>query len=206
MELHETLRAYRRYAGVYDVAFGALFASGRREAVRRVNDRPRQRVLEVGVGTGLSLPLFRADARVTGIDVSPEMLAKAREKVARLKLAQVEAILEADAERLDFADDGFDAVLALYVVSVVSDPARFGAEVRRVCKPGGRIVIVNHFSSEQGPMRRVERALAPFAGRVGFHADFPLDRFLRESGFRVAERKPVNLFGYWTLLVCVNEK
>jgi phosphatidylethanolamine/phosphatidyl-N-methylethanolamine N-methyltransferase len=205
MKLDDTLRTYRRYAGFYDIVFGAVFASGRREAVRRVNDRPNQRILEVGVGTGLSLPLFRADARVTGIDVSPEMLDKAREKVTRLRLTQVEMIREMDAERLDFAADSFDAVLALYVVSVVSDPARFGAEIRRVCRPGGRIVIVNHFSSEAGPMRRLEQALAPFAGKIGFHADFPLDRFLAASGFTVAERKPVNLLGYWTLLVCVNE-
>jgi phosphatidylethanolamine/phosphatidyl-N-methylethanolamine N-methyltransferase len=206
VNLEETLRTYRRYAGWYDLVFGAPFADGRREAVRIANNRPGQRILEVGVGTGLSLPLFRADARVTGIDVSPDMLAKARDKVAQLRLAQVEAIEEADAERLGFADDRFDAAIALYVVSVVSDPARFGAELRRVCKPGGRIVIVNHFAKTRGPMRAVEQALAPFAGRIGFHPDFSLDGFLRASGFQVRAARPVNLLGYWTLLDCVNEK
>jgi phosphatidylethanolamine/phosphatidyl-N-methylethanolamine N-methyltransferase len=202
MKLDDTIQAYRRYAGYYDVVFGAVFAAGRREAVRRVNDRPGQRILEVGVGTGLSLPLFRRDALVTGIDVSPDMLAKARGRVARLNLAQVEAIREMDAERLEFPDASFDGVLALYVASVVSDPARFGAELKRVCKPGGRIVIANHFSSAGGAMKWFETRLAPFAGRLGFHADFPLDRFLAASGLAPIERRPVNLFGYWTLLVC----
>jgi phosphatidylethanolamine/phosphatidyl-N-methylethanolamine N-methyltransferase len=206
MNIDDTLRTYRRYAGWYDFAFGAPFAAGRNEAVRLINDRPGQRILEVGVGTGLSLPLFRRDARVTGIDVSPQMLAKARDKVARMGLTQVQAIHEADAEKLDFPDNSFDAVLALYVVSVVSDPATFGAEVRRVCWPGGRIVIVNHFSRTSGPMRWVEQRLAPFAGRIGFHPDFALDKFLGSSGFRVRATQPVNLFGYWTLLDCVNEK
>jgi phosphatidylethanolamine/phosphatidyl-N-methylethanolamine N-methyltransferase len=206
MNLDDTLRTYRRYAGWYDLVFGAPFADGRREAVRLANNRPDQRILEVGVGTGLSLPLFRRDARVTGIDVSPHMLAKARDKVTRLRLSQIEAIEEADAERLSYADDRFDAAIALYVVSVVSDPARFGAELRRVCKPGGRIVIVNHFARTSGPMRAAEQALAPFAGRIGFHPDFSLDRFLRASGFQVREARRVNLFGYWTLLDCINEK
>jgi phosphatidylethanolamine/phosphatidyl-N-methylethanolamine N-methyltransferase len=204
MELDATLRTYRRYAGWYDVVFGAAFEAGRREAVRRVNDAPNQRILEVGVGTGLSLPLYRRDARVVGIDVSPEMLAKARDKVARLGLTQIEAISEGDAERLRYSDGSFDAVMALYVASVVSDVARFGAELRRVCKPGGRIVIVNHFSQVAGPLRAVEQALAPFAGRIGFHADFALEPFLRASGLKVHEARPVNLFGYWTLLDCVN--
>jgi phosphatidylethanolamine/phosphatidyl-N-methylethanolamine N-methyltransferase len=174
--------------------------------VRLANDAPNQRILEIGVGTGLSLPLFRGDARVVGIDISPEMLAKARDKVARLGLRQVEAIEHADAEHLSYADNSFDAAVAMYVASVVSDPARFGAELRRVCKPGGRIVIVNHFSKERGPIRAVERALAPFAGRIGFHADFPLDGFLRTSGLKVRAQRPVNLLGYWTLLDCINEK
>jgi phosphatidylethanolamine/phosphatidyl-N-methylethanolamine N-methyltransferase len=126
MKLDDTLRIYRRYADSYDFVFGALFEPGRRAAVKRVNNRPHQRILEVGVGTGLSLPHYRDDARVVGIDVSREMLAKARKKVARLGL-RVESIDEADAERLAFADNSFDAVAALYVASVVGDLARFGA-------------------------------------------------------------------------------
>jgi phosphatidylethanolamine/phosphatidyl-N-methylethanolamine N-methyltransferase len=111
-----------------------------------------------------------------------------------------------DAERMTFPDSSFDAVLALYVASVVPDPARFAAELRRVCRPGGTIVIVNHFSSDNRVMHTIERWLAPLAGRIGFHADFPLPDFLASSGLSVREQRPSNLFGYWTLLRCVNDK
>ncbi|HXY99859.1 MAG TPA: class I SAM-dependent methyltransferase [Stellaceae bacterium] len=206
MDLEDTLRTYRLFSGSYDLVFGPVFHPGRKDAVRIANDRPGQRILEVGVGTGLSLPYFRRDARVTGIDVSAEMLAKARRRVARRKLKQVEALQVMDAERMSFADDAFDAVLALYVASVVPDPARLAAEMRRVCKPGGTIVIVNHFTSENRVMRFIEKRLAPLAHKIGFHADFPLDRFLAVSGLVVRETRPSNLFGYWKLLRCVNAK
>ncbi len=206
MQLEDTLKTYRLFSGSYDLVFGPVFHPGRKEAVRIANDRPGQRILEVGVGTGLSLPYFRSDARVTGIDVSKEMLAKARRRVERRQLRQVEALLEMDAEHLTFEDDSFDAVLALYVASVVPNPARFAAEMRRVCRPGGTIVVVNHFTSENGAMRFVEKRLAPLAGKIGFHADFPLDDFLAASQLQVRETRPSNLFGYWKLLRCVNFK
>jgi len=206
MELEDTVRTYRFFSGSYDFVFGPVFHPGRKDAVRLANDRPGQRILEVGVGTGLSLPHFRRDARVTGIDVSAEMLARARRRATRLKLVQVEDLLEMDAEETSFADDSFDAVLALYVASVVPSPARFAAEMRRVCRPGGAIVIVNHFTSDNGVMRFIEKRLAPLAGKIGFHADFPLGPFLAEGGLTVREARPSNLFGYWTLLRCVNVK
>jgi phosphatidylethanolamine/phosphatidyl-N-methylethanolamine N-methyltransferase len=206
MDLQDTLKTYRLFSGSYDFVFGPVFHPGRKEAVRIANDRPGQRILEVGVGTGLSLPFFRKDAKVTGIDVSAEMLDKARRRVARRQLSQVEALTEMDAENLTFADDSFDSVLALYVASVVPDPARFAAEMRRVCIPGGTIVVVNHFTSENPPMRFIEKRLAPLAGKIGFHADFPLADFLTASRLDVRETRPSNLFGYWRLLRCVNKK
>lgn len=206
MDLQDTLKTYRLFSGSYDLVFGPVFHPGRKEAVRLANDGPGQRILEVGVGTGLSLPYFRRDAEVTGIDVSAEMLVKARRRAARQQLSQVKAIVEMDAENLLFPDASFDAVLALYVASVVPNPARFAAEMRRVCRPGGTIVIVNHFTSDNWIMRAIEKRLAPLAGRIGFHADFPLDKFLGDSGLTVRDRRPSNLFGYWTLLRCVNEK
>ncbi len=206
MNLEDTLKTYRLFSGSYDLLFGPVFHPGRKDAVRIANDRPSQRILEVGVGTGLSLPYFRADARVTGIDVSAEMLAKARRRVERRKLKQVEALLEMDAENMSFEDDSFDAVLALYVASVVPNPTRFAAEMRRVCRPGGTIVVVNHFTSENPAMRFIEKRLAPLAGKIGFHADFPLDTFLAASRLQVRETRPSNLFGYWRLLRCVNAK
>ncbi len=206
MDLQDTLRTYRLFSRSYDVVFGPLFHPGRKDAVRIANDRPRQHILEVGVGTGLSLPHFRGDARVTGIDVSPEMLAKARRRVTRLGLRQVEALQVMDAERMTFPDDSFDAVLAIYVASVVPSPARFAAEMRRVCKPGGTIVIVNHFTSGNPVMRFIEKRLAPLADKIGFHADFPLEDFLASTKLVVREARPSNLFGYWTLLRCANIK
>ena len=206
MELEDTLRTYRLFAGPYDLVFGPVFHPGRKDAVRIANDRPGQRILEVGVGTGLSLPHFRADAEVTGIDVSAEMLERARRRVARRDLAQVKALLEMDAENMKFDDDSFDSVLALYVASVVPNPARFAAEMRRVCRPGGTIVIVNHFMSDNFVMRRIERQLAPLAGKIGFHADFSREQFIADGRLSVREIRPSNLFGYWKLLRCVNDK
>ena len=206
MDLEDTLKTYRLFSGSYDLVFGPVFHPGRKDAVRIANYRPAQRILEVGLGTGLSLPFFRGDARVTGIDVSAEMLAKARRRVERRELKQVEALIEMDAEKLSFADNSYDAVLALYVASVVPNPARFAAEMRRVCKPGGTIVIVNHFTSENRVMRFIEKRLAPLAGKIGFHADFPLAPFVAASGLAVREMRPSNLFGYWRLLRCVNVK
>ena len=206
MDLRDTIRTYRLFSGSYDIVFGPVFHPGRKQAVRIANDRPGQRILEVGVGTGLSLPYFRADSHVTGIDISAEMLEKARRRVAKQQLDHVDALHVMDAEHLDFDDNAFDAVLALYVASVVPSPARFAAEMRRVCIPGGTIVLVNHFTSENWALRWMERRLAHLARHIGFHADFPLDAFLRESRLSTREIRPSNLFGYWRLLRCVNQK
>src|SRR5215471_20372347 len=206
MDLHDTIRTYRLFSGSYDIVFGPVFHPGRKDAVRIANDRPGQRILEVGVGTGLSLPYFRKDSRVTGIDVSEEMLAKARRRAERLRLSHVEGLHLMDAENLEFQDSSFDAVLALYVASVVPDPARFAAEMRRVCIPGGTIVLVNHFTSENWVLRWLEKRFAHLARHIGFHSDFPLDAFLRDSQLSVREIRPSNLFGYWRLLRCINEK
>lgn len=206
MDLRDTIRTYRLFSGSYDIVFGPVFHPGRKEAVRIANDRPAQRILEVGVGTGLSLPYFRRDSRITGIDISTEMLEKARRRVAEQRLDHVDSLHVMDAEHLDFEDNSFDAVLALYVASVVPDPARFAAEMRRVCIPGGTIVLVNHFTSDKWALRFMERRLAHLARHIGFHADFPLDNFLQESELTVREIRPSNLFGYWRLLRCINEK
>jgi phosphatidylethanolamine/phosphatidyl-N-methylethanolamine N-methyltransferase len=206
MDLHDTIRTYRLFSGSYDIVFGPVFHPGRKAAVRIANDRPGQHILEVGVGTGLSLPHFRSDSRVTGIDVSEEMLAKARRRAERLRLSHVEGLHLMDAENLEFPDNSFDAVLALYVASVVPNPARFAAEMRRVCIPGGTIVVVNHFTSENLAARFMEKRLAGLARHIGFHADFPFDAFRRDSQLSIREVLPSNLFGYWKLLRCANEK
>jgi phosphatidylethanolamine/phosphatidyl-N-methylethanolamine N-methyltransferase len=206
MDLHDTIRTYRLFSGSYDIVFGPVFHPGRKAAVHIANDRPGQRILEVGVGTGLSLPYFRPDSRVTGIDISAEMLEKAKRRTRRQGLAHVEGLHLMDAENLEFADNSFDAVLALYVASVVPVPARFASEMRRVCIPGGAIVVVNHFTSENPVARFMERRLAHLARHIGFHADFPFETFQRDSRLSIREVRPSNLFGYWKLLRCINEK
>lgn len=200
MNLQAIQKTYRRYAGVYDALFGSLFEPGRRRAVESINTRPGQRILEVGVGTGLSLPVYRRDARVTGIDVSPDMLAKARERVAQQGLTQVEALLEMDAEAMSFANHSFDSVVAMYVASVVPNPKRLLAEMKRVCVPGGEVVVVNHFASNHPVLRQVERAVAPLSSTMGFRPDLELPSLQRMAGMDVVDVQEINAFGYWKMV------
>ena len=196
----EVKTAYRRYAAVYDRLFGAVFEPGRLATVAAINTAPDQRILEVGVGTGLSLQHYRADASVHGVDISAEMLEKAREKVAMHGLTQVKGLLEMDAEAMSFADDSFDVVVGMYVASVVGDPARMLAEMRRVCVEGGDIVLVNHFASENRLLRGFEKAISPIAGQIGFHPDFEMQTLMDLAGLELVKVQPVNMFGYWRLV------
>jgi len=174
MHIEAVKTAYRRYARIYDVIFGAVLQPGRRAVLEALELRPGDRVLEVGVGTGISLPLYPRDVRITGIDVSREMLEKARARVARARLANVEALLEMDAEAMAFPDASFDKVVAMYVVSVVPQPGKLLEELHRVCRPDGEIFIVNHFMSENPIVGTLERALAGFSSQIGFNPDLDL--------------------------------
>jgi len=206
MELRAIEKVYRRYAKRYDFYFGALFQPGRKAVIDRMHCQPGEHILEVGVGTGLSLPLYPAGVQVTGIDISEEMLARARARSARDGLEHVAALLRMDAEHMQFRDDSFDKVVAMYVVSVVPSPAQLVAEMRRVCRSGGDLYIVNHFQHTNPLVAGIEQLLAPLSRLLGFHPDFPLANFLRETGLEVSERIPVNLLGYWTLLHADNHK
>jgi phosphatidylethanolamine/phosphatidyl-N-methylethanolamine N-methyltransferase len=206
MELEAIRKAYRRYARLYDLYFGALFQPGRKAVVDRMHCRSGQRVLEVGVGTGLSLPLYPAGVRVTGVDISPEMLDRARARLARESIGGDIELHVMDAERMSFAPDRFDKVVAMYVVSVVPHPQRLVDEMRRVCKPNGEIFIVNHFRSPNPIIGGVETLLAPLSRLVGFHPDFCLETFVRDTRLEVVDKQPVNLFGYWNLLRALNNK
>lgn len=174
MHIQAVKAAYRRYARIYDVIFGAVLQPGRRAVLEALNLKPGDRVLEVGVGTGISLPLYPRNVRITGIDVSLEMLQKARARVERAKLSNVEALLEMDAEAMAFPDASFDKVVAMYVVSVVPRPEKLLEELHRVCRPDGDIFIVNHFQSENPIVGRLERALAGFSSQIGFNPDLDL--------------------------------
>jgi phosphatidylethanolamine/phosphatidyl-N-methylethanolamine N-methyltransferase len=192
--------AYRRWAGVYDSSFGGISAWGRRRATAEVNRLPGSRVLEMGVGTGLALPRYRPEKRITGIDLSAEMLARARARVIRDQLSNVVALLEMDAEATTFATASFDIAVAMYVASVVPNPHRLLAEMQRVVRPGGHILFVNHFAAERGPLWWVERALAPASRKLGWHPDFLLEALLPGRLRERAVLCPMPPFGLFTLV------
>jgi phosphatidylethanolamine/phosphatidyl-N-methylethanolamine N-methyltransferase len=191
--------AYRRWAGVYDTVFGGVSAFGRRRAVATVNNLPGTQILEVGVGTGLALPRYRPEKQITGIDLSAEMLSRARERVAELRLRNVAALREMDAEAMDFSDDCFDMAVAMFVASVVPDPRRLLAEMRRVVRPGGHLLFVNHFAAERGVRWWVERAMAPASHALGWHPDFAMNALLPPEDRLDLHVEPVPPFGIFTL-------
>jgi phosphatidylethanolamine/phosphatidyl-N-methylethanolamine N-methyltransferase len=193
MQIDSVKAAYRRYAGVYDAVFGPVLQPGRKAVVQALGLRSGDRVLEVGVGTGLSLPLYPRDVRITGIDVSREMLEKARRRVARRRLTNVDALLEMDAERMSFPDASFDKVVAMYVVSVVERPAKLLEELHRVCRPHGEIYLVNHVRSDNRFIAAVEKGLARFSDKLGFHPDFELRDMVGDAG-ELTELSRINFF------------
>jgi len=193
MQIEAVKAAYRRYANVYDALFGPMLQPGRKAVLEALECRPGERVLEVGVGTGLSLPLYPPFVRVTGVDLSREMLEKARLRVRRRELANVEGLHEMDAHAMDFPDASFDKIVAMYVVSIVQEPARLLAELHRVCKPNGEIYLVNHVRSTNPFVSALEKGLARFSDQIGFHPDFELHSLVNGSA-RVEHISNVNFF------------
>jgi phosphatidylethanolamine/phosphatidyl-N-methylethanolamine N-methyltransferase len=195
-------RVYERLASVYDLIFGPTLHPGRLHARDRMVISPGDRILEVGVGTGINAALYPSHCHITGIDLSTSMLDKARERVARQGLRNIR-LLEMDAAALTFADDSFDIVYAPYLVSVVPDPVKVVTEMRRVCRPGGRIVILNHFRSANPILSRVERALSPFTVHIGFKSDLDLPGFLAQADLQPVSIEKVNFPRIWSLVTCV---
>lgn len=196
-------RAYRLWAPVYDLVFGAMFDRGRRAAVAAA-DRIGGRILEVGVGTGISLPAYSARSRIVGIDLSEAMLGKARRRVRELALGNVERLEVMDAEQLTFPAASFDVVVAQYVVSTVPRPEVALDEFARMLRPGGEIVILTRLGAEAGPRRLAERLLQPIVRRLGWRTDFPWDRFGRwidgRADLRLVERRATPPFGHFSLI------
>lgn len=199
IDLFDVRRAYRRWAPVYDFTFGKLVEAGRRHAVEIINRR-KGSVLEVGVGTGLSLPRYGKHLQITGIDISPDMLDKARGRIARHGLNNVNGLHEMDAGKLEFPDEEFDTVVAMYVMTVVPDPEQVMKELERVCAPGGEVVLVNHFSQEDGIRGFIERLFAPLASTLGWRPVFPIERVLGSGGLRLTDTRSLRPLGLFTML------
>ena len=202
VENHFVERVYEKLASVYDLIFGPTLHPGRLVARDRMEIRPGSHILEVGVGTGINASLYPRNCHVTGIDLSTSMLDKARERVAREGLRNVR-LMEMDAAKTTFADDTFDIVYAPYLISVVPDPVTVACEMRRVCKPGGKIVILNHFRSANPVLSRVERSISPLTVHIGFKSDLDLPAFLAQAGLRPESIETVNVPKIWSLVTCV---
>lgn len=199
MDTNAVETSYARWAPIYDRTFGAITGTGRRNAVAHINRRSGA-VLEVGVGTGLALPHYSPELDVTGIDYSEDMLRKARDKVDRMSLRNVRELRQMDARQIDYPDDHFDTVAAMHVLSVVPDPETVMSEVARVCKPGGEVVVVNHFKRTTGMLAMLERGFAPFANVLGWHSDFSDETVLGEARLSPVERRPLPPFGMMTFM------
>ena len=195
-------RVYEKLANVYDLVFGPTLHPGRLVAREQMGIQPNDRILEVGVGTGINTSLYPENCHVTGIDLSTSMLEKARERVARESLRNVR-LLEMDAARLTFADESFDIVYAPYLVSVVPDPVQVVREMRRVCRRGGKIIILNHFRSANPILSRVERAISPFTVHIGFKSDLDLPGFLAQADLQPISIVKVNHPRIWSLVTCL---
>jgi phosphatidylethanolamine/phosphatidyl-N-methylethanolamine N-methyltransferase len=205
LEKRQVQRAYELYAPVYDFIFDWIFAPGRDAAIKQLELRPSDSVLEVGIGTGLNLPLYPPTCRLTGIDLSQEMLDRAVERVQNLAMPNV-ALKVMDATSMDFDDNEFDKGLATYTISAVPDPVAVLREMRRVVKPGGAIVLLNHFRSERRFVGRLEDWVAPVCTRLGWKSNLAMTPLLRRVGLTPETVVRVNLFDGWRLVRCLNRK
>lgn len=199
LDEESVISAYRRWAPVYDQTFGFIAAEGRKHAVEIVNQKPG-RVLEVGVGTGLSLPMYDRRNEIVGIDLSPDMLDKARERVRQNRLGNVTGLHELDASDLPFEDASFDTVVAMYVLTVVPNPEQVMLELARVTRPGGEVMLVNHFSQEEGVRGWIERRMSPFADRLGWNPVFDVSRVMGAPHLVLKDRRQLRPMGLFTLL------
>jgi len=195
---------YDKLAKVYDLTFGPTLHPGRVQAIKKMGLMPDERVLEVGVGTGINLSLYPRQCRVTGIDFSASMLEKARDRVSREDIRGVR-LLQMDAADLKFPDDSFDIVYAPYLISVVSDPVSVAQEMRRVCRRGGRIVFLNHFLSPNAVLSRLERLMSPLTIHIGFKSDLDLPAFLAQADLKPVSIEKVNIPKIWSLVTCVKD-
>jgi phosphatidylethanolamine/phosphatidyl-N-methylethanolamine N-methyltransferase len=196
-------KAYGLWAPVYDLVFGKVFDAGRQSTIIEA-DRIGGRILDVGVGTGLSLVDYKPTTKICGVDISEPMLRKAHERVRRENLTNVESLAVMDAKNLAFADDYFDAVVAQYVITAVPDPEATLDDFIRVLKPGGELILVNHIGAESGARKIFELCFAPLARRLGWRPEFPWKRLVdwaaAHGGVSLAERRPMPPMGHFSLI------
>lgn len=205
MEVAEIKRIYAHYSRIYDFIFKRWFFPRQQLAIQALDIRPGQRVLDVGVGTGFSLSLYPQHAQVVGVDLSGKMLREARKKVLRERLAHVD-LMEMDAAHLAFPDNTFDFVIVAFVISVVPDPIQVLAEIKRVSKPEGQIVIINHFQSQNRIVAQLEKWVSPLCAKIGWRSDLALDYLVQHADLQIDRKYSLNKLDLWKVVYASNNK
>jgi phosphatidylethanolamine/phosphatidyl-N-methylethanolamine N-methyltransferase len=205
LELESIKKIYAGYSNIYDALFKRFFYPRIKHAITYMDIKPGERVLDVGVGTGLSLSEFPHHCKVVGIDLSTAMLRKAKDKIRSHRLNHIN-VMSMDAMRVGFRDDSFDKVFISHVVTVVPDPYMLMSEVRRVCKKGGQVVIVNHFKSSNKVVEIVEKLINPVCKKIGWRSDLCLNEFINRSGLNVRQKYMLKKLDFWHILFATNEK
>jgi phosphatidylethanolamine/phosphatidyl-N-methylethanolamine N-methyltransferase len=203
IEAHES-KLYAEFAPLYDKVFGKIFYNRLEYVIENLGIPPGAKVLEVGAGTGTSFPAYPEHCEITGVDLAPDMLARARQKIEENHWSHL-TVMEMNALDLEFPDNTFDYVMAFHVVTVVPDPVRMIAEAKRVCKPGGRIVIVNHFTSEVPLLGSLTQALDPITRWLGWRTDLRLKPFLQTTGLQVERSYKLSKASLYDVLICRKE-
>lgn len=205
MEVAKIKRIYGSYSRVYDFIFKRWFFPRQQHAIQSLDIQPGHHVLDVGVGTGFSLPLYPRHAQVVGIDLSSKMLYEAQKKVGEKRLRHV-TLMEMDASRLAFPDNTFDFVIVAFVISVVPDPLQVIAEIKRVSKPDGQIVIINHFQSQNKLMAQLEKWASPFCTKIGWRSDLELDYLVQHADLQIDRKYSLNKLDLWKVIYATNNK
>jgi len=205
MDTEKVTKVYSVYSGFYDLLFGRIFHNSRAAAIDLLGLKAGDRILEVGVGTGLSLPLYPNTCSIVGIDLTGPMLSQGAKKIKELGLEQIH-LQRMDATHMAFRDNRFDGVMAAYVMSTVPNPRAVLDEMIRVCRPGGRIVLLNHFSHRNRLVSWLEKRISPLCTWIGFRSDLCLESLLKETCLDVVKNLKVNPFNYWHIIECINRK
>lgn len=196
-------KLYNRYSSFYDLIFGKIFDGGRERAPELLDLFPGAKLLEVGVGTGLSFPMLPKNIEIAAIDLSQKMLDQAHKRVESLRMRNVK-LTKMDATRLEFADNSFDRVLAAYFISTVPDPVKVVLEMKRVCRSGGYLVFLNHFQYEHPIMGFLEKLVSPLCYRIGFRTDLVLQDLMKECDLGIETLEKIDFLGHWKAVRCIN--